>query len=140
MADAQLIAGLRIDDPSQTHAHVRERLNELRKNEQRRYVDKILALSRESDQWEVRATAAHMLEAVVDIDQQLITVDVIDELAHDLEFSVRSSAAVMLYLIALSSPGLVPIDLLAHLAKPSTRRLVRLRARPQCAEGTRVDA
>jgi HEAT repeat protein len=71
---------------------------------------------RTTERWETRATIGHILEAVQDIDPSLVSVELIDELSRDADFSVRSSAAMLLYLRALSAPGDVPIDLLALLA------------------------
>ncbi len=119
VADDELVAALRMEDTKRTYAHVREQLAKRRKAEQREYIDRIVSLIRNSDQWDVRATASHMLEAAVDVDIGLVPVDVVEELAFDVEFSVRSSAAMILYLTSLSAPGLVPIDLVAHLAKPA---------------------
>ena len=119
-SEEELMAGLRIDDPRVTHAHIRSQLDGLRKRDQRTYVARIVALIRGSQHWENRATAAHMLEAVADIDPSLIELDLIDELVRDADFSVRSSAAMVLYLLSVSAPGVVPLDLVARLAQPAT--------------------
>lgn len=119
VADEEVLAGLRMEDTKQTYAHVREQLSKRRKYEQRAYVDRIVSVIRNRDEWDVRATASHMLEAVADVDVGLVPVNVVEELAFDPDFSVRSSAAMILYLTSLSAPGLVPVDLVARLAKPA---------------------
>jgi hypothetical protein len=118
--EEELAAGLRMDDPRAIQCHVRSQLDARRKSEQRSYVAQIVSVLRNSQHWETRATAARMLEAAADIDPNLITFDLIEELARDEDFSVRSSASLILYLLSLSTPGVVPIDLVARLAQPST--------------------
>ena len=118
--EEELITGLRMDDPQASQARVRTELDARRKSEQRGYVSRIVGLLRKSGQWEARATAAHMLEAVADIDPNLIEIDLIEELANDDDFSVRSSASMILYLLSISVPGVVPVDLVARLAQPET--------------------
>src|ERR671919_77176 len=92
----ELVAGLSVEEPDKTYAQVIEALGNLRKPEQREYVNRILDVIHNSDQWEVRATASHMLEAATTIDVTLVSVDIVDELAVNPEFSVRSSAAMIL--------------------------------------------
>jgi hypothetical protein len=72
-----------------------------------------------STDWETVSVAGYFLEAIAEIDVQLIPVDLLEELAEHGEHAARIEAAVILFLLACTSPALVPIDLVARLAQPT---------------------
>ncbi len=59
-----------------------------------------------------------LLEALNRLDPTVVTLDLMEELAQQPDFSKRSSAAVMLWDRAAVAPGDVPLGLLARLARP----------------------
>lgn len=65
------------------------------------------------------AIAGRVLEAVVEIDPNLLTVEILEELSHHGDFSVCSSAAVILFTLACMLPGTVPLDITTGLARPA---------------------
>jgi hypothetical protein len=61
---------------------------------------------------------ANYLEAVNRLDPSLIGIDTIERMAMAPDFSIRSSAANLLWDTAKAVPGLVPLDVLGRLARP----------------------
>lgn len=60
------------------------------------------------------------LEAIAQIDNALVPVEWIEQLVASPVVACRMGAAMMLWDLAETSPGTVPIDLVARLAKPAT--------------------
>ena len=118
--EPEVVAGLRPDDPSLARKRVRQLFRGMSKSDQRGYVDSILALVKNSQEWEKCAIGGQLLEAVVEIDPNLITVDILDHLSRHKDFSVRSSVGVILFILASMSPGTVPMDIVARLARPAS--------------------
>lgn len=116
---APVFAGLRIEDPRTTEEWVRSEINARTKAEQQAFVESMLQVVRTADRWEHRGIAGHVLEAVEELDVGLLSNEVIEELGLDADETVRMSAAVILFLRARQAPGLVPIDLVTRLARPS---------------------
>jgi hypothetical protein len=115
-----VVEGLRADDLASTQGHVRGILRNMPKPGQHTYIAQVVDVVRNGANWEERASAAHILEAAVEIDASLVPTDLLDDLSRHADFSVRSSVAVILFLLACTNPGSVPLDLVSRLASSST--------------------
>lgn len=114
-----VLGGTRADDPVASAVYVRERFQKMDKAQQRSFVAAIAHLVATDTAWERLMSAGHIVEAVAEIDPGLVTIDLVEKMAWHPEFSVRSSSAMVLFIEACSSPGTVPIDLVARLARPA---------------------
>lgn len=63
--------------------------------------------------------AGSMLEAINRLDPTLVSIELIEELASSPDFSVRSTAAVLLWDRAEVAPADVPLGILGRLARPA---------------------
>lgn len=84
---------------------------------------------------QVRWNAALVVEFLVQWDPLKVSAELLLTMSNDPSFSVRSSAAVSYYYLAGSSPDVVPVEVLSHLASafedwyvtmPATNALLRL--------------
>jgi hypothetical protein len=113
------LTDLKIEEPAKTAAAVRDVFRTLSKSEQRTYVTDVINVVDHGATWDFRAVAAQVLEYVTLVDPNLVSWDAVERLARHPDFSVRSSAAVILFYRARDTPGLVPLDLVELLAAPS---------------------
>ncbi len=85
------------------------------KKEQIQIVKEIIELLDDQDE-DKRWVAGSMLEEILEYDSQLVPRDAILKMSKDGSFSVRSSAAVCLFIMANFAPGQVPLDVVRRLA------------------------
>ena len=72
----------------------------------------------QSENEEVRWTTGMLVETLVEWEPTLIPCELLEQMASDPSFSVRSSAAMCLFHLAHSAPAQVPLLLVARLASP----------------------
>jgi hypothetical protein len=89
------------------------------RNQQRAAVEALVHVATTQDHT-TQLLACSLLEAADRLNPMLIKIDDVERLARSANFSLRSSAAVLLWQWATSSPGRVPIPLLGRLTQPST--------------------
>jgi len=116
----ELLDGVGLGDHEKAELRVRVLFTQLSKVDQRRVAkavfDHVLAVTDEGD----AHVPTSFLEAIARIDSALVPVEWIERLVGSPVVSCRMGAAMMLWDLADTSPGTVPIDLVARLAKPAT--------------------
>jgi len=116
---AGLLEGLDYVEREPIAIRVRGLLSGTPKSEQSEIVRSIQRFMTQGSDLE-QGTAASMIETVIEIDPGLVSTQLIDDMSRNDNFTVRTSASVSLFLLATIVPGLVPIDIVSRLARPST--------------------
>ena len=91
----------------------------LARRDQEAIVESVAYIATTTDSHERELIACSLLEAMDRLDPTLITIDLVESMATSGDFSLRSSAAVLLWQWAQANPGRVPVPLLGRLALPS---------------------
>jgi DNA-binding NarL/FixJ family response regulator len=94
----------------------------LTKLEQRTLVEHAFTILQKKGEEEDGLSLTQFLEAAFIVDHSLVSLLMIEAMSRNRDFSVRSSAAAMLHLLAQTHPGDVPLDILLHLATPSQQQ------------------
>ncbi len=136
--EEDIFSTLRVDDSRPAQRLVGE-ISNRDKESKIAFVKRVLDALRSKDE-ELRWKAAHLVEELVLWEPRLISPDVLEQMSNDDFFSIRSSAAVCYYHLAVLDPSSIPINVLARLAgvgedwyvmTPATSALLRLaRSRP----------
>jgi hypothetical protein len=117
----ELFDGVGLGDHDKAEGKLRVLFGRTTKEDQRRVVRGIFeyAMSAPEDGTGIHIVTS-FLEASSRIDPALVEMACIEELAMSGVTQHRMSAAMMLWDLAVTTPGTVPLDLVAKLAKPST--------------------
>lgn len=117
----QLFEGIQLGEHEKAEDRLRRLFAHITKNDQVRVAQTIFnrLLAAPADGNEVHV-AASFLEACSRLDPSLVPMEWVERLAHSQIVQHRMSAAMTLWDLAETLPGVVPIDLLVRLAKPST--------------------
>jgi len=117
-----LLAGLQIGEHGKAEQRMHQLFLPLNRSDQRVIIEALLreATKIEDEDNETRLLACSLIEAANRLDPSLITVEEVEELAASADFTLRSSAAVLLWHWAETLPGRVPVPLLCRLSLPST--------------------
>jgi hypothetical protein len=117
----QLFTGTRLGEHEKADARVRQLFGLLAKRDQRRVAqavfEHLMAAHEASDEIHVSAS---FLEAIGRLDPALVPMEWIEQLVASGVIEHRMSATMMLWDLAETAPGVVPIDLIIKLAKPAT--------------------
>ena len=117
----ELLDGVGLGDHEKAELRVRVLFEHVSKKDQRRVAeavfDQLIAIPDEDGDAHV---VTSFLEAIARIDNALVPVEWIEQLVASPVVACRMGAAMMLWDLAETSPGTVPIDLVARLAKPAT--------------------
>jgi hypothetical protein len=116
----QLLGGLELGEHDEAERRVNRLFLPLFRNQQRAAVEALINVATTTQDHTTQLLACSLLEAAARLDPMLIRIDDVEGLARSANFSLRSSAAVLLRQWATSSPGRVPIPLLGRLSQPST--------------------
>jgi hypothetical protein len=116
----QLLGGLELGEHDEAERRVNRLFLPLFRNQQRAAVEALIHVATTTRDHTTQLLACSLLEAADRLDPMLIKIDDVEGLARSTSFSLRSSAAVVLWQWASSSPGRVPIPLLGRLTQPST--------------------
>ena len=116
-----LFNGVGLGDHAKAERRVRELFDTTTKTDQMRVVRAIFecAVSGPEEGVEIHVVTS-FLEASCRIDPALIPMSWIEQLAVSDKHQLRMSAAMMLWDLSETTPGTVPLDLVARLAKPTT--------------------
>jgi hypothetical protein len=116
-----LFDGVGLGEHEEAERRVRELFVTTTKDDQKRVARAIFeyVAAPPEDGVEILVVAS-FLEAASRIDPSLVETSWIEQLASSADFQLRSSAATMLWDLSETSPGTVPLDLVARLAKPTT--------------------
>lgn len=116
-----LFEGTRLAQQDKAESRIRALFGRTSKEGQRRVArgifDRVMAAPPDSD--DVHVTSS-FLEACLRIDPALVEMPWLEQLVESPVVQHRMSAAMMLWDLAETSPGIVPLDLVAKLAKPAT--------------------
>jgi hypothetical protein len=116
-----LFRGVGIGDHEIAELRLRQLFALLTKADQRRVANGVfgyvMAAPEASDQIYVSTS---FLEGIARIDPALVPIDWVEQLASSAIVQHRMSAAIQLWDLAETAPGMVPIDLVIKLAKPTT--------------------
>lgn len=118
-----LLFGLELGDHEEAERRVYALAPTLRKGQQVELVEQLVEVlfSAEGDEDNTTVlVAASVLEAMNRLDLALVRDQLLERMTLSPNFSIRSSAAMLLWDRASAGPALVPIDLLSRLAKPAT--------------------
>ena len=91
----------------------------LSRDQQQAAVEAIIHVATTTKDHTSELLACSLLEAADRLDPMLTKIEDVEALARSADFSLRSSAAVLLWQWAESIPGRVPVPLLARLTQPS---------------------
>jgi Holliday junction resolvase-like predicted endonuclease len=91
----------------------------LSRNDQETVVDGIAHIATTTRNHEREIVACSLLEAADRLDPTLIKIELVEAMATSGDFTLRSSAAVLLWQWAQANPGRVPLPLLGRLTLPS---------------------
>ena len=116
----QLFEDLGFDEHDKAERRVNRLFLHLYRDQQRAALEAIIHVATTTKDHTTQLLAGNLLEAADRLDPTLIKIEQVETLARSAHFSVRCSAAVLLWQWAESSPGRVPIPLLGKLALPST--------------------
>jgi hypothetical protein len=116
----QLFEDLGLDEHDKAERRVNRLFLHLSRDQQRVALEAIIHVATTTKDHTTQLLAGNLLEATDRLDPTLIKIEEVEALAGSADFSVRCSAAVLLWQWAESSPGRVPIPLLSKLALPST--------------------
>jgi hypothetical protein len=116
-----LFEGVGLGDHDKAEAKLRVLFGRTTKTDQRRVVGGIFehAMSLPEDGADIHVVTS-FLEAAARLDPALIEMAWIEQLTRSEITQHRMSAAMMLWDLAVTVPGVVPLDLVAKLAKPAT--------------------
>jgi hypothetical protein len=115
----QLFEDLGVDEHEKAERRVNRLFLHLSRDQQRAVLQAIKHVATTTKDHTTQLLAGNLLEAADRLDPTLIKIEEVEALAESADFSVRCSAAVLLWQWAESSPGRVPIPLLGKLALPS---------------------
>jgi hypothetical protein len=116
----QLLEGLELGDHEEAERRVNRLFLHLSRAQQRAAVEAIMHVATSSTDDVARLLACSLLEAVDRLDPVLVRPEDVEDMARASDFSVRSSAAVLMWQWAETDPGRVSVSLLARLTQPST--------------------
>lgn len=116
----QLLGGLELGDHEKAERRVNRLFIYLSRNQQQVVVDAIIQVATTTEDHAALLIACSLLEAADRLDPMLVKVEDVERLARSADFSLRSSAAVLMWQWAEALPGRVPVPLLSGLAQPST--------------------
>jgi Holliday junction resolvase-like predicted endonuclease len=119
---AWLFDGLGLGEHDRAEHRLYARFLPLSRQSQEAVVDEIarIAMTTSSDSSDERGfVACSLLEAADRLDPTLVKFDVVETMATAADFSLRCSAAVLLWQWAETNPGRVPVALLGRLARPT---------------------
>ncbi|MEU9453716.1 hypothetical protein [Streptomyces sp. NPDC048277] len=116
----QLLDGLGLGDHEKAERRVNRLFLPLRRDQQRATIEAMLGVATTMDDHTTQLLTYSLLEAVGRLDPMLIEIEDVKNQAVSADFSLRSSAAVVMWQWAESIPGRVPIPLLGRLSQPST--------------------
>jgi hypothetical protein len=106
------------------HEEAERRVNRLflhlSRNQQQAAAEAIIRVATTVNDHTAQLLACSLLEAADRLDPMLIEIEDVEAMARSAEFSLRGSAAVLMWQWAQSLPGRVPIPLLGRLTQPST--------------------
>jgi hypothetical protein len=116
----QLLDGLGLGEHKEAERRVNRLFLHLSRDQQEEVVKEIIRVATTTDDHTRELVACSLLEAADRLDPMLVKIEDVEALARSADFSLRSSAAVLMWQWAESAPGRVPIALLGKLAQPST--------------------
>jgi hypothetical protein len=116
----QLLEDLDLGDHEEAERRVIRLFLPFSRDQQQAVVEAIIGVATTTQDHTVQLLACSLLEAADRLDPMLIKIEEVEALARSTTFSLRSSAAVLLWQWAESLPGRVPVPLLARLTQPST--------------------
>lgn len=119
----QLLDGLQLGEHEEAERRGNRLFPPLFRTQQRAAVEAISKVATTTKDHTTQLLACSLLEAANRLDPMLVTVDEVEDLARSPEFSLRSSAAVLMWEWAESVPGRVPVSLLGRLTQPSAEDL-----------------
>ena len=117
---AKLMEGLGLGDWDEAARRAYALLREGDRGFHESVTERLLEVMRSTDNSEQILIAGSLLESIARLDQALVPREFVEVLAAETDFSRRSSAAHLLWILAEQSAGEVPLGLLGRLAKPST--------------------
>ena len=116
---ATLLEGLDLGAHDEAQMRIYELFLLLSRQQQEDVVDEIVHIATTTGDHVRELLACSLLEAADRLDPTLVKVEIVQALATSDDFSLRSSAAVLLWQWAEASPGQVPLALLGQLARPT---------------------
>ncbi len=116
----QLLDGLGLGEHDEAERRVNQLFLHLSRDQQQAAVEATIYVATTTKDHTSQLLACSLLEAADRLDPMLINIDDVEVLARSADFSLRSSAAVLMWQWAESIPGRVPVPLLVKLAQPST--------------------
>ena len=115
----QLLDDLVLGDHEEAERRVNRLFVLLSRDQQQAAVEAIIQVATTTKDHTSELLACSLLEAADRLDPMLTKIEDVEALARSADFSLRSSAAVLLWQWAESIPGRVPVPLLARLTQPS---------------------
>jgi hypothetical protein len=117
----RLFDGVQLGDHDKAESRIRELFGVTTKHDQRRVARGIFdyVMAAPPDGTDIHVVTS-FLEACMRIDSALVQMSWVEQLIESPVVQHRMSAAVMLWDLAVTLPGIVPLDLVAKLAKPAT--------------------
>ncbi|KUL23732.1 esterase/lipase family protein [Streptomyces regalis] len=116
----QLLDSLGLGEHEKAERRVNRLFLPLRRDQQRAVVEAMLGVATTTDDHTTQLLTCSLIEAASRLDPMLIEIEDVERLALSADFSLRSSAAVVMWQWAQAIPGRVPIPLLCRLSQPST--------------------
>lgn len=116
----QLLDGLGLGEHEEAERRVNRLFLHLSRDQQQATVKAVIRVATTTKDHTCELVACSLLEAADRLDPMLVKIEDVEALARSADFSLRSSAAVLMWQWAESAPGRVPIALLGKLAQPST--------------------
>ncbi len=116
----QLLDGLGLGEHEEAERRVNRLFLHLSRDQQQATVEAVIRVATTTNDHTCELVACSLLEAADRLDPMLVKIEDVEALARSADFSLRSSAAVLMWQWAESAPGRVPIALLGKLAQPST--------------------
>lgn len=115
----QLLTGLSLRQHEEAERRVNRLFLPLFRDQQRAAVEALILVATRTNDHTSQLLACSLVEAAGRLDPTVIKIEDVESLARSAEFSLRSSAAVLMWQWAESIPGRVPIPLLGRLTQPS---------------------
>jgi hypothetical protein len=115
----QLLEALSLGEHDEAERRVNRLFIRLSHDQQRAAVKAMISVAATTGDHTTQLVACSLLEAADRLDPTLTEIQDVEAFARSGDFSLRSSAAVPMWQWAESSPGRVPVSLLAKLALPS---------------------
>lgn len=116
---AALFDGLGLGEHDKAERRVYAGFLTLSRQDQEAVVDEIAWIAMTTVDQEREFVACSLLEAADRLDPTLVKIEIVEAMATAGDFMLRSSAAVLLWQWAETSPGRVPVALLGRLARPT---------------------